>query len=121
MTEQGDRRIASIFGILGAVFLGIEALVDLLRGVVYFALRHGTPGVSALGQSVLLLVMALLIGFFAVLGSTRGSERSLVVGVVLIVLAVIGWAALGFGASVLGLVGSILVLVSGIVFLVAGR
>jgi hypothetical protein len=121
MTDPGDRRIAFIFGILGAALLGVEALVALIEGVVYFAIRHVPHGFGSLEQAVLLLVMALLVGFFASVGSLRGGDRTLAAGVVLIVLAVVGWAVLGFGGAVLSLVGSILVLISGIVFLVASR
>ncbi len=121
MPDAGDRRIAFLFGILGAVFFGVEAIVDLLAGIVSFAFRHVPHGVGSLEQAVLLLVMALIVGFFASIGALRGSDRSLAVGVVLVVLSVVGWAVLGFGGALLSLIGSIFALISGIVFLVASR
>ncbi len=121
MSAQGDRRIASIFGFLGAAFLGVEGLVSLLLGVVYLTVGRGGRAFGAFDEALLLLAVALVVGFFAALGNSRGSERSLGVGVVLVVLAVVGWAVLGFGSGVLALLGTVMVLVSGIVFMVAGR
>jgi hypothetical protein len=121
MSSAGDRQLAMVLGIVGALLIVLEGLVDLVRGVVFVAFGHGYLGVSFVGQSVLFIVVGLLIGFFALIGRTRGGERSLAAGVILVVLAIVGWLALGFASGVLALLGSVFVLVSGILYLVEGR
>jgi hypothetical protein len=110
-----------VLGVAGALLLVLEGLVDLVSGVVFLALGHGFRALGAVEQSFLFLVAGLLIGFFAIVGRTRGEERSLVSGVVLIVLVVAGWLVLGFASGVLALLGSVLVLVGGILYVVASR
>jgi len=121
MTDGGDRRIAVAFGLLGAVLLVLEGLVDLVRGVVYLAIGRGLQAYGPFDQAVILVVMGLVVGLFAVLGRAHAEGRSLLAGIVLIVLAVIGWLGLGFGSGVLGLLGTVFLLISGVVFLVADR
>ncbi len=121
MSAQSDRRIGSIFGYLGAALLGIGGIVRLVAGIVDLAGGRSARAFGAFEEALLLIAVALIVGFFAALGSSRATERSLGAGVVLIVLALVGWAILGFGSGVLGLLGIVMVLVAGIVFVVAGR
>ncbi|MGA8541930.1 MAG: hypothetical protein WB947_00070 [Thermoplasmata archaeon] len=121
MTADSDRRLAFIFGALGAVLLVIAAIVRFFLGVVFVATGHGYLGIGSIGESVIFLVVGLVIGFFALIGRSRGTDRSLAVGVILVVLAIVGWVALGFGSSLLALLGAVFTLISGIIFLVAGR
>ncbi len=123
MSASSDRRIALALGVLGALLVALEGILELLRAVVY-ALRNGLNTgpkfADPFGHGVLLLVLALLAGFFAVLGRSS-QERSLVPGVVLIVLALIDWVLFGLASGLLAAAGTILILVSGVVYLVAGR
>ncbi len=121
MTAYEDRRIAFIFGILSAVLLLLAALLSFIVGVAFLITRSFHPAIGSIGDSIIELVVALLIGFFAFLGRNRGSDRSLTAGVVLVVLALVGWLALGFGGSILGILALVLALISGVLFLVAGR
>jgi hypothetical protein len=121
MSDGGDRRIAAIFGVLGAALLVLEGFIDLLRGVVYLAIGRGFGAFGPFDQAVILVVMGLVVGLFALLGRYRSEGRSLVAGVVLIVIAIVGWLGLGFGSGILGLLGTVFVLVSGVVYLVADR
>jgi len=121
MTADSDRRLGLLFGVIGAVLLVVAAVVRFLLGVVFLATGHGYLGLGSLGESVLYLVVGLIVGFFAVLGRSRGTDRSLAIGIILIVLAIVGWLALGFGNSILALLGAVFTLISGILFLVAGR
>jgi hypothetical protein len=121
MTGSDDRRIAFILGVLGAVLLLLAAVLHFAVGVGLLITGATRSATGSLGSSVVEVVVALLIGFFAFLGRARGSDRNIAAGIVLVVLAVVGWAALGFGADLLALLASILTLLSGVLFLLAGR
>lgn len=121
LTADGDRRLALIFGVIGAVLLVAAAAIRLLVGVVLLATGHQLDALGSVNEAVVFLVVGLIIGFFSILGRSRGADRSVTVGVVLIVLALVGWLALGFGSSVLAILGAVFTLIAGILFLVAGR
>jgi len=59
------------------------------------------------------------VGLFSVYGRSRTADRSLAAGVILVVIALLGWLALGLTAGLAGLLGTLLVLIGGILFLVA--
>jgi|HubBroStandDraft_1064217.scaffolds.fasta_scaffold03167_10 hypothetical protein len=121
MTSEGDRRLAFVFGLLGALLLVLAAVVRFFLGVVFLATGHGYLGVGSLAESVLYLVIGLIVGLFAFLGQRRGADRAVMAGIVLIVLAIVGWFTLGFGGSILALLGAVFALISGIVFVIAGK
>lgn len=121
MSAQENRQLAMVLGIVGALFLVLEGLVDLVSGVAFVAFGHGDRALGPVEQSFLLIITGLLIGFFAILGRSRGEDRSMVSGVILVVLVVVGWLALGFSSGVLALLGSVFVLVSGILYLFAAH
>jgi len=121
MSGASDLRIASWFGLLGAALLFVQGIVDLLLGVISLAVKHPGPAFGVFDQGVILVVVGIIVAFFAAVGRLRGEGRSVVAGVVLIVLALVGWIALGFGSGILALLGSVLIVVSGVVYLLAGR
>ena len=121
MSAEGDRRLAMIFGVLAAVLLVLASLVRFLVGVAFLATGHQFAALGAGGEAVIFLVLALLIGFFALFGRSRTPDRSVAAGVILVVLAIVGWLALGFAGSLLAILAAVFTLISGILFLVAGR
>jgi hypothetical protein len=121
MTGQDDRRIAFVLGAIAAILLLLDALLHFVAGIALLITGAGHVGVGSIGTSVVEIVVALLIGFFAYLGRSRGNDRSITAGVVLVVLAIVGWLALGFGGSLLAILASVLALISGVLFLAAGR
>jgi len=121
MSADGDRRLALVFGVVGAVLLVLDALLRFLFGVVLLVSGHTHAGAGSVGGAVIFLVVGLLIGFFALLGRARSQDRSLAAGIILIVLALVGWLALGFGGSLLAILAVVFTLIAGILFLVAGR
>jgi hypothetical protein len=114
----GERRLAFAFGILGAILLGIAALVSLVD-VIGLALQgRSYDRISGdLTQFVLDFVLALLVVVFSALGRPRFVGRPVASGVVLIVIAVAGWLVLGLDGSLLGLVAGLFVLIAGVLFL----
>ncbi len=110
-----------IFGLIAATLLILAALLRFLAGIVFAVSGRGFLALGSLDGAVILLVLGLLIGFFAILGRSREADRSIAAGVLLVVLAVVGWLALGFGNSLLAILGAVFTLISGILFLVVGR
>ncbi len=121
VTADGDRRLGLIFGVVAAVLLVVDALLRFLVGIVFLATGRELAALGSADEAVIFLVLGLVIGFFAVLGRSRGADRSLAVGIILIVLAIVGWLALGFGSSLLAILAAVFTLIAGILFLVAGR
>lgn len=118
--EHGDRAVAALFGLLGAVLIALEGLLDLVRSVIYLAVGRGGHSYQPFDQGVIFLVLGLIIAVFSILGVQRHQERTAVAGAVLIVVAVFGWVTLGLGSGLLAILGAILVMVGGVVFLVSG-
>jgi len=112
-----ERKIGAAFGLIGAVLLVVDALLDLVRGVVYLAIGRGARAFAPFDQALVFIVIAAVVAGFSLLGGMRRQERALVAGAVLVVVALVGWLLLGFGSGVLALLGSVLILLGGVVFL----
>jgi len=121
VTADGDRRLGMVFGLLAAGLLVLDSLLGFVFGVAHLVTGRAHAAVGSVGGAVIFLVVGLVIGLFAVMGRSRGSDRSLAAGIVLIVLALVGWLALGFGGSILAILAGVFALIAGILFLVAGR
>jgi len=121
MSEHGDRRIAAVLGLLGGLLIGLDGLFDLAQGVIYLGTGHGMHALVPVDQGVVDLFVALLIVLFSWLGGMRSDDRPIMAGAVLLVLAVVGWFALGLGSGLLALLGVVLMLVAAVVFLASSR
>ncbi len=118
---SGDRRIGFIFGILGAALFVLSGLLSLVGGLVVFALGHPARGLGDWDHAAILVAVGLITGLFALVGRARGRDDGLLAGVVLIVIALLGWLALGFGSGVLSILGVVCVLIGGVVYLLSQR
>jgi len=121
MADGGDRRIGFLFGVLGAVLFVLSGLLRLVSGAVVLALGHGVRAVGDWDHAVLLIGVGLIVGVFALMGRGRARDSSVMAGVILVVIALVGWLALGFAGGLLSLLGLVCVLIGGLVFLLAGR
>jgi hypothetical protein len=121
MPAESDRRLGMILGLLGAALIVLDGVLRAIAGTIILVIGSQGHALGLWAQAILLLVVGFLMGFFALLGRSRGSDRSLTSGVVLVVLVIAGWLVLGLTNGILSLVGSLLVLVGGILFLFAGR
>lgn len=118
MTDWTESRLGWGFGLLGAALIVVGGLVALVGAVADIIGRH-LGAAAALGTStIVLFVVGALAFFFAYLGHRAWSDRPLVSGILLIVIAVVGWAALGLGANVVALIGGLFVFLAGVLFLV---
>jgi len=107
-----------LFGLAGGLLILVGGVVAVAFGVVDFALARFAGGVGALAEAVVLFVVGALVLLFAHLGEHSWKERPVAPGVLLVVLAIIGWAVLGLGTNLLALVGGIFALVAGVLYLI---
>jgi hypothetical protein len=121
VAEVGDRKVGAVFGLLGAVVLALAGFLDLASGVFDVVVGRSGHAYFPFDQGLIFVVVALIVGVFAVLGGLRGEGRSTVAGAVLVVVALAGWLVLGLASGLLPILGNLLVLVGGVVFLVSGR
>lgn len=121
MTRLGDRNLGFLFGVLGAVVLVAVGLIDFLGGFVFLALGSGHSAIAAWGRSVVYVIVGLIVGLFAFLGRSGGNDRTLTAGVILVVLAIVGWFALGFAGGVLELLAALFALIAGVLYLLSAR
>ncbi len=121
LANDQNRRYAFLFGALGAILLVLSALIDFVGGFVFLALGSGGPAIAAWGRSVVDVVVGLIVGAFALLGRSGPSDRSLMAGVVLVVIAIVGWFGLGLANGVIALLAVLFCLIGGVIFLVSSR
>ena len=120
MPSEGNRGLAFLFGVLSAIFFIIAAAVNFIGGFVFLiAFGSGGHALGAWGRSVIDVVVALMVGLFTVLGRSSDHDRTLAAGIILVVLAFIGWFALGLTGEILALVGVLFALIAGILYLVS--
>jgi hypothetical protein len=118
MTDNPEQRLGFGFGLLGGILVALGGLVSLVVGMSDLVLGHSLAAVNAESAAVVLFVVGGLAAFFAWLGHRAWSGRPLTSGLLLVVLALIGWLVMGFGSNVLALVGSLFVFLAGILYLV---
>ena len=118
MASLSERTLGFGFGVLGGALIVLAAFVSLLIGAVDLATGRGIGAINAGAEAVLFFVVGGLALFFAFLGKHAWSGRPLVSGVLLLVIAAIGWGILGLGANVIALVGALFVFLAGVLFLI---
>ena len=118
MSDLGDRRLGAFLGLVGAVLIALDGFLDLARGIFYVLVSKGGHAFLPFDQALIDLVLAMIVAVFSAIGGLRGENRSLLGGVVLVVVVLFGWLALGLGVGVLSILGALLALVAGVVLLV---
>ncbi len=121
MSSNSNRSLGFLFGLLGAVLLVLDGVFDFIKGAFFLAVRREGASFSAFDQSIIFVAVGIIAAIFAVLGRSRWSEDSLAAGLILVVIAVAGWFALGLASGVLALLASLCLLIGGILYLVAAR
>jgi hypothetical protein len=110
-----------LFGVLGGILLVVAALLVLVGGAISVLLGHAA--LRSLGLATvhffLDVVVAILMIFFAALGSRHASELALAGGVILVLLAFVTWILIGVG--VFELLGGLFALIGGVLLVVGSR
>ena len=117
MAEVTEQRLGFGLGLLGGILIGLGGIVSLLLGTADLILGHPIGALSAASEGVLLLVVGGLAVLFGWLGHRSWSGHPITSGVMLILVAVIGWVLVGIGSSLLGLIGSLFVFLAGVLYL----
>jgi len=118
MTDLSEQRVASLLGYLGAALFVLGGLFALFVGTIALAGGRLDGALSLWSESVLLLVVGGLSGFFAYLARRDWKARPGTVGIMLILVSLISAVVLGFGANLLGLIGAVLVFLAGALCLI---
>lgn len=118
MVSPTEKGIGYGFGLLGGLLIALGAVVAFAVGTANAIIGHPMAAVSMLSESIVLLVVGALAVFFAYLGAHAWRDRPITSGVMLVVIALLGWGLLGLGSNVIALVGAILVFLAGILYLV---
>jgi hypothetical protein len=117
--DDSDRGVAHLFGIVGGVLIGIGGIFAVAVGIADAVL--GRPigvEIAALSEAILLFVVGGLVLLFSHFASGSWRERPLTSGILLVVLAVLGWGFLGLGSNLLALVGGLFALLAGVLYLI---
>ncbi|MGI0131467.1 MAG: hypothetical protein ACREDE_07195 [Thermoplasmata archaeon] len=118
MENRIERTVGHLFGLVGGLLIVVGGLIAVAFGFANLLVGHVMAGAGALDEAVVLFVVGALVLLFAHLGVHAGKDRSVASGVLLVVLAVLGWAVLGLGTNVVALVGGLLALLAGVLYLI---
>jgi len=118
MSNLTERRLGIAFGLLGGALVLLGSLASLFVGVVDLAVGRPYAAIGSVDLATVLLVLGALALLFTSLARRDWKDRPVASGVMMVVLAAIGWAFLGLGENVVSLVGALFVLVGGVLLLV---
>jgi hypothetical protein len=118
MENTTEREMGHLFGLVGGLLMLGGGLFAGAFGITDLVLGRLSDAAGALGAAVVLFVVGALVVLFAHFAEHGWKDRPFASGVMLVVLAVIGWATLGLGVNVLALVGGIFVLLAGVLYLI---
>jgi hypothetical protein len=118
MESVTERWMGHLFGLIGGALFIVGGVVSAAFAFADMILGHVGTAMAALGEATVLGVVGALVLLFAYLGEHEWKDRPVAPGVLLGLLALIGWTVLGLGTSVLALVGGIFALLAGALFLI---
>jgi hypothetical protein len=117
-TANTERTLGHLFGLVGGLLILIGGLVALAFGIADLVVSHAFAAAGALSEAIVLFVVGALVLLFAHLGEHGWKDRTFAAGLMLVILAVIGWAVLGLGSNVVALIGGVLTLLGGVLYLI---
>jgi hypothetical protein len=117
MAEITEQKLGFGFGVLGGALVALGGLLSLVLGTIDLVVGRPFGAIGAVSEAVILFVVGGLAMFFAWIGHREWSNRPFASGVLLVMVAVIGWAVLGLGANLIALIGSLFVFLAGVLFL----
>jgi hypothetical protein len=117
-TNLTERKLGWGFGLLGAALIIIAALISIVYSIGDMVAGRSMLATNYGAEALLLFVVGALALFFAYLGQKAWSDQPIVSGVLLVVIAAVGWGVLGFGANIIALIGTMFVLLAGVLYLI---
>jgi hypothetical protein len=117
MSDLTERKLGWGFGLLGGVLLVAAAIVGALIGTFDLVTGRLNGALNAGAESVLLLAVGALALLFSYLAYRPWRDHPITAGILLVVVAAIGWGVLGLGGSVIALLGALCVFLAGLLFL----
>jgi hypothetical protein len=118
MENTSERAIGHLLGLVGGLLIIVGGIVAAAFGFGDLILGRALGGATALSEAIVLVVVGALVVLFAHMGEHAWRDRPLASGIMLVVLALIGWGILGFGTNVLALVGGVFALLAGVLYLI---
>jgi hypothetical protein len=118
MENISERAMGHLLGLVGGALIIVGGVIAAAFGAADLLLGHVYAAMGAVGEAVVLGVVGALVLLFAYLGEHGWTEKPVVSGVLLVLLALISWAVLGLGMNVLALVGGIFTLLAGALYLI---
>jgi hypothetical protein len=113
-----ERTLGHLFGLVGGLLILVGGVVAIAFGIADVVVGHAFAAAGALSEAVVLFVVGALVLLFAHLGEHAWKDRTFATGLMLVILAIIGWAVLGLGSNLLALIGGILALLAGVLYLI---
>ena len=117
MSDLTERKLGWGFGLLGGVLIVAAALARVLVGTLDLVTGQFAGALGAGGEAILLFAIGALALFFSYLAYRPWSDHPITAGVLLVVIAAIGWGVFGLGGSVIALLGALFVFLAGLLFL----
>jgi hypothetical protein len=118
MENTTERTVGHLFGLVGGLLIVVGGLVAALFGIADLVVGHTLAAAGAWSEAIVLFVVGGLVMLFAHMGEHAWKTRPVASGILLVILAVIGWAVLGLGTNVVALVGGIFALLAGVLYLI---
>jgi hypothetical protein len=117
MSDLTERKLGWGFGLLGGVLIMVGAVVSAVVGTFDLATGRFAGALIAGSAAVLLFAVGALALFFSYLAHRTWSDKPIIAGILLVVIAAIGWGVTGLGGSVFALLGALFVFLAGLLFL----
>jgi hypothetical protein len=117
MSDLTERKLGWGFGLLGGVLIMAGAVVSAGVGTFDLATGRFAGALIAGSAAILLFAVGALALFFSYLAHRSWNDKPLIAGILLVVIAAIGWGVTGFGGSVIALLGALFVFLAGLLFL----
>lgn len=118
MENATERTVGHLFGLVGGLLILVGGLVATLFGFAELLIGHVLSAAGVVSEAIVLFVVGALVMVFAHMGEHAWRDRPVASGILLVILAVVGWAVLGLGTNVIALVGGIFALLAGVLYLI---
>jgi hypothetical protein len=117
MSDLTERKLGWGFGLLGGGLLVLAAIVVAVIGTADLVTGRPMSAANAGAEAVLLLAVGALGLFFSYMAYRPWKDHPITAGILLVVIAAVGWGVLGLGGSVIALLGALCVFLAGLLFL----